>query len=221
MTVETDVRSWEVDLVDALSKLDDVPREKTADTGSYSYTYADLASILGYVRPLLAEHGFVITQPVGGPVGEVSVGTVLFHRSGSTFVSPLLSAKVSGTPQAIGSTITYLRRYSLLATLGLATEDDDGAAGTRQPAAPRKRTTTTRAPAREKSPEERLSARVFALFGDLGYRDRDDRLLFTSQILGREVTSWNDLDDGEKRRVCDYLEAEVEGPSSSYDEMGG
>jgi hypothetical protein len=137
------------------------------------------------------------------------VGTVLFHRSGATYVSPLIVAKVSGTPQAIGSTITYLRRYSLLAHLGLATEDDDGST-TRPPA--RQRSTTRPTIRRAKTSAERATARAMALFAELGYRERTDRLDLTGQILGREVGSWNDLDDTERSRVLDYLDREAAGP---------
>lgn len=220
MTAAVDTRTWESDLVDALSKLDDVPREKTADTGSYTYRYADLADLLGYVRPILAEHGFVVTQPVGGVPGEVSVGTVLFHRTGATFTSPLIVAKVAGTPQSIGSATTYLRRYSLLATLGLATEDDDGAAASRQAAAPRRRSTSTTS-TRTKTPRERMTARAVILAKELGYVERQDRLDLASSVLGRKIESLNDADDDELRRIVDYFDREANGPDEpSPDEEG-
>lgn len=44
------------------------------------------------------------------------------------------------SPQAAGSAITYARRYALVAALGLATEDDDGAAATQAARADRPRT---------------------------------------------------------------------------------
>ena len=207
-------------LVAALSKLDDVPREKTADVGTYSYRYADLGDVLGYVRPILAAEGLVVTQPVSGTAGEVAVGTVLLHRSGESFVSPLLVAKVSGTPQAIGSAITYLRRYSLLATLGLATEDDDGVAASKPtplPGAGQRVRTRTKTASRPKTTREKVTAKAMILFGELGYGERSDRLDLTSSILARKIETWSDVDDDEARRVLDYLDREANGPPEDPD----
>ena len=72
----------------------------------------------------------------------------------------------SGTPQAIGSAITYARRYTLVAVTGLAPEDDDdgaaaeaeraGQRGTSQRAAPARR----QAPAREPAPDRPTAQRA-------------------------------------------------------------
>jgi hypothetical protein len=61
----------------------------------------------------------------------VSVRTRLGHSSGE-WVEDVVSALLpSGDPQAVGSAITYLRRYALAAMVGVAPEDDDGEATTR------------------------------------------------------------------------------------------
>jgi ERF superfamily len=81
-------------------------------------------------------------QPVETTDGDVSVSTVLVHVSGERFASPALAMRQPDNAQALGSLLTYLRRYSLLAALGLATEDDDDgkaattAASMNRPAAP-------------------------------------------------------------------------------------
>src|SRR5688572_22873174 len=49
-------------LVAALAELEDIPKKHTANMGSHSYTYADLADALSYVRPILAKHGLAVTQ---------------------------------------------------------------------------------------------------------------------------------------------------------------
>lgn len=129
------------DLVAALSALDDLPRDRTATVetkggGSYSYAYTDLAGVLGAVRPVLAAHGFAIVQPVATDDERVRVWTELAHVSGVRYASPALAMRQPDGAQALGSLLTYLRRYSLLAALGLATEDDDGRAATTAPPAP-------------------------------------------------------------------------------------
>ena len=122
-------------LVAALGELDELARDKTAKVpmktgGSYTYKYTDLGSVLGYVRPVLAKHDLAVMQPVTSENRAVSVQTIILHKSGQCREFPPLVMPAGGTPQEVGSAITYARRYSLLAALGLATEDDDGKAAT-------------------------------------------------------------------------------------------
>ena len=118
-------------LVAAMGELSDVPKGQTATAGTYSYQYADLATVLTYVRPILAKHGLAVTQPVTALDGSVVVETVILHTSGESLAFGKLSMPRGQTPQQTGSAITYARRYSLLSTLGLATADDDGAAASK------------------------------------------------------------------------------------------
>jgi hypothetical protein len=116
----------------ALGQLVDITRSRTADAGKYSYSYADLAAVLEVVRPTLAGHGLAVTQSATATAGAVSVVTTIVHASGEWLTFPSLELPVAGhDPQALGSGITYARRYSLLAVLGIATEDDDGAHASR------------------------------------------------------------------------------------------
>lgn len=194
------------DYVAALGALDDLRRDRTAKVetkggGSYSYAYTDLAGVLGAVRPVLAEHHFAVTQPVETVDGYVRVSTVLVHCSGEAFPSPSLGMRQPDGAQALGSAITYLRRYSLLAALGLATEDDDGKAAAPAPK-PRPTSRVARGPADE---IRRRTAHAMALFADLGLGDRDDRLQVTSAILGRPVASWSETTPTEQNRVIAEL----------------
>lgn len=122
-------------LAEALSMLQaKLPRIEKALTarvksekGSYSYSYADLAHITRELMPLLGEVGLAfIAKPT--LIGDRFVLEYrLVHVSGESEDGqyPLPS---NGTPQAIGSAITYARRYCLCAVTGVAPEDDDGAA---------------------------------------------------------------------------------------------
>jgi hypothetical protein len=107
--------------------------------------YADLASIWDAIRGPLSEHGLAVVQPVRVEGSSVTVTTLLAHASGQWISSDLTMTaqrqiKDGGgwekldTPQAIGSCITYARRYALAAMAGVAPEDDDaeGAQGRRQ-----------------------------------------------------------------------------------------
>jgi hypothetical protein len=92
--------------------------------------YADLNSLREVIRePLLANDLAVIQAPsIEGNC--VAVTTFLTHKSGEFISSTLRMPFGQNTAQAIGSAITYCRRYSLSSILNLAAEDDDGNAAT-------------------------------------------------------------------------------------------
>lgn len=94
------------------------------DKGEYSYVYADLSDVLDAIRKPLADNGLTITQPIVLEQGATVLVSRLLHASGqwieSTYPLPNYSR-----PQEMGSAITYARRYTLCALLGITAEDDD------------------------------------------------------------------------------------------------
>jgi len=86
--------------------------------------YADLAAIFDAARKPLSANGLAIVQTIGDSV----LHTRLLHTSGQWIASehPL---PMSGRPQEIGSALTYARRYSLSALIGIAADEDDDATG--------------------------------------------------------------------------------------------
>jgi hypothetical protein len=97
---------------------------------SYSYQYADLADVLDAVEDALAENGLAIFQTTRdrGRDGTYLL-TTLAHESDQWVAGEIRLRNTEGGPQVLGSEMTYLRRYAVLAVLALAPEqDDDGAA---------------------------------------------------------------------------------------------
>lgn len=117
------------------------------DTSGYGYKYADLPKILEVINPLLKKHSLGFTQLING----TKIKTILFElESGETIESdtdmPIDSLNYEegldkkgnkkmllrgfegmNKAQAIGSLITYFRRYALSSILGLVTDaDSDG-----------------------------------------------------------------------------------------------
>lgn len=94
--------------------------------GKYTYRYADLASIFEVVRQPLADNELALSQPIRFREGGLWLDTILMHSSGQSITGeyPLPPAN-AGSPQAMGSAITYARRYCLGGILGIATEEDD------------------------------------------------------------------------------------------------
>lgn len=101
----------------------------TKTGGSYQYKYADLSDVSRAVLPALARHGLSFsTKPTMTEDGHFVLAYVLRHESGEedSGIYPLPSG---GTPQSVGSALTYARRYVLSAMTGVAPdEDDDGQA---------------------------------------------------------------------------------------------
>jgi ERF superfamily len=115
--------------------------------GNYG-TYTTLAGALAAVQPACA-HGLSHTQIIQ-PISDdlMVLRTILMHESGESITSDLpLPIRQEGgrgnAMQALGSTLTYARRYGLLAVYGIAGDDDDGDA-----AAPAAKPAAKPAPAR-------------------------------------------------------------------------
>lgn len=115
-------------LVAALAEMPSIPKANKADLGSHKYSYADLGDGVDLVRPILAQHALGVTQAPITTEHGVTVVTTILHSSGQRVSAALAMKPGANTPQAVGSAITYARRYSLFSILGLATEDDDGKA---------------------------------------------------------------------------------------------
>lgn len=111
------------------------------ETKGYGYEYADWASILKEVNPLMKKHGLGFTQLVdSNSNGHTIISTRVFHiDSGELLISS--TAVPSGVVlkgmndfQVLGSAITYIKRYALSSMLGLVTDKDTDASGEQLPA---------------------------------------------------------------------------------------
>ena len=133
---DTPAQTWGAEFAAAFVKaqaaMTDITKGRTAKVpmkagGSYSYSYADLADVLSDSRPVLTANGLAITQSIVTNGRDVEVWTTILHTSGQYRTDGPLAFNGGNDPQQAGSAITYARRYSALASLGLASEDDDGA----------------------------------------------------------------------------------------------
>lgn len=103
------------------------------------YKHTSLAHIVDTVVPLLAKYGLSHSWQTNQSADGVSVRCLVSHRDGHsediTLNAPYDTGAGKNSIQALGSTVTYLQRYTLMSILGLAssTIDDDGAAAERNP----------------------------------------------------------------------------------------
>lgn len=101
--------------------------------GTYTFEYTDLNGILDAVRPIFIENKLTIMQNSYSTVENghtlACVETIFLHESGEYVKSFPLKFPAAQSMQDFGGQITYMKRYSLAAMLGIATEKDDDANG--------------------------------------------------------------------------------------------
>lgn len=115
--------------------LNEVPNfstDETANAGSRTYRYLNLATLLKNIKPIFEKHGIAFSQKVtfnGTGDGRQALGTVetiIFDENEQQTVCEY-PFYITGDPQQVGSAITYARRYSLTTILGIFPDkDDDG-----------------------------------------------------------------------------------------------
>jgi hypothetical protein len=118
-------------LIKAQSEIGKVYKEKI--NPHFKNKYVPLNSILEEIKPTLNDNGFFLTQKICVEGDQEVLKTELLHISGECLnsVAPLNIAD-KNNPQKYGSAITYMRRYTLTALLGLEEEDDDGKRATQE-----------------------------------------------------------------------------------------
>jgi hypothetical protein len=120
---------------------------KTADNPFFKSKYANLPDILTIINPILQKHGLLVLQPIQ----NTTLITQLVHvESGQVIESVYdVTCKDFSNPQAVGSAVSYARRYAISSILFLNIDDDDdgnAATGNKTPQP------TPKAPASKKEP---------------------------------------------------------------------
>lgn len=102
--------------------------------GNVQSTYALWEDINEAIKPVLAKHGFALSFRTGQGEGRITVTGVLSHREGhseeTTMHLPIDTSGSKNSVQAVGSSISYGKRYTAGALLNITSrgEDDDGKA---------------------------------------------------------------------------------------------
>jgi hypothetical protein len=104
---------------------------KDAKNPFFKSNYASLSHILQEVSEPLQSAGLVIAQFPDG----TGLVTMLIHSESGEYISSNYTMPVAkqNDPQAVGSAITYARRYAVSSILSLNVSDDDGNAAAVQP----------------------------------------------------------------------------------------
>lgn len=115
------------ELVTALSKAQGEIKSAIKDSLNphFKSKYADLNSVWDACRSQLSKNGLAVIQTTEMKNDRLTLVTTLAHSSGQWMKSDLPVLSATNTPQALGSALTYMRRYSLSAITGVAPGDDD------------------------------------------------------------------------------------------------
>lgn len=214
-TKNTQAGSW----TDALAKFQascpPIVKDKSANVGKFGYSYAGLDTVLAIIREPLAKVGLTISQvPILS--GETWVlETRLLFRGEVCQVSHWPLSPAMGEQQR-GSQITYGRRYSLCAMLGIQpqNEDDDGASATETHA--QNRTYRAKQAAEEAKERDRLIGAILDTCNEHPESLSPDGLKALCQQLwgGRQPGSldkWEDWPTGALRTMAGFLSKQVGG----------
>ncbi len=105
---------------------------KKAGAARTDYWHEDLGEIARTVNPILAKHGLSYRYRATSEINQpVTVTCIVSHRDGhyeeTTLTAPRDESGNKNSIQSVGSSVTFLQRYTLKAALGLAAaKDDDG-----------------------------------------------------------------------------------------------
>lgn len=166
-----------------------------------TYKYLSLSTLLQRVKPVFAQHGIMFRQEVvntPSDAGKMQLGevrTIVFDADGNDIQVGAYPFVVSADPQAIGSAVTYARRYSLYAALGIFPEkDDDGAAAREYSTQPHDNGAT-----------ESITRMDAEALLQLAQQRGIDLQQFASQTLGRQLNRLSDIRRSELPKLSQAL----------------
>jgi len=156
-------------LYEALFKFQGKALNISKTTKGYGYMYAALDSVADAIRPVLQECDLMYMQFFKGDNSKF-VTRVIHVPSGQMRDTELEISKLDASAgkmnslQALGATITYIRRYTLMLALGLITEEDtDGTVESKQETKKPYPTKTQQAPAQRPTPAPKVDQAELAL----------------------------------------------------------
>jgi hypothetical protein len=202
--------------------------KKDATNPHLKNRYADLTSCWAACRKPLGENGLSVAQLTKSVSPDlVKIVSVLLHESGewirSELTVPAGGNKGVNAAQAMGSAISYGRRYGLSALVGISTDDDDGTASGMPQGQQQARQQTTQAPRQQQPPRqapqgqpqgndtatEKQTRAIHAICG----KKQVDPHAFASQTLGREIESLKEITKREAGQIIDALNgSQAQGP---------
>lgn len=112
-------------MVKAQAEFATLPKDKNG----YNYKYTDLDTVISTVKPVLAKYNLGFMQALTTlENGKSAITTRIFSASGEwiedTMNLPDVSLAKGNAAQNLGAAITYMKRYTLCAMLGISSDED-------------------------------------------------------------------------------------------------
>ena len=173
--------------------------KKNSENPHFRSKYADLDEIINTIRPALEKTGLAFIQnPVKDESGNIGVYTILLHKSGEFIqFDPVFIPVGKATPHQVGAALTYARRYSLAAALGIAVDDDDDGNSLQQEFDEEQHQTN------RQTNIGKQKKRFFAIAAKRGLSEKAQKAVvyfFTEKTSRKQVT------EEEYRDISDFLE---------------
>lgn len=108
-----------------------IMKKQKVSYGTTKYSHEDIAEIQSVINPVISPLGLSYTFDLDYKDKLVFVTCIVTHKLGherrTTLPAPIDTSGGKNDTQAIGSTVTYLQRYTLRSAFGLAVANDDDA----------------------------------------------------------------------------------------------
>lgn len=185
----------EARFVRALTNLPAMVTDEVANAGKRTYKYLSLSTLLKTIRPVFFDQGLALVQTTEMK-GEftMTVNTVVVDAQSTQRLNlGEYMVKVSNDPQAVGSAVTYARRYSLYAALGIFPDkDDDGSYPHQQVQA-------------QQAQRGNISSEEFNALKQLAAVSGTNLLKAASEVLGRQITRGSELNHSDVEPISQRL----------------
>jgi hypothetical protein len=163
--------------------------KKDSTNPHFKSKYSDLASCWDAIREPLSSNGLSLSQWVSTSEKGINLITMLGHSSGEWISSEAnFPVKDPSNPQAVGSSISYARRYCLSAAISLVSDDDDGNAGAQDRATPERQ--ITRAPTTLPKPALINNTQIVDLISQAATLNVSEAQLIASN-QGKPLEEWD------------------------------
>lgn len=209
-------------LVEAQAEFQTLPKDKAG----YGYNYTDLDTVISYIRPILKKHELGFMQMLSTLEGnQPAITTRLIHSTGewiedTTPLPPVQLAK-GNAAQNLGAAITYMKRYTLCAMLGISSDED--ADGKVDPAQSGTRGNDREVPAQKKSENKNNGPQL------AGGPDTEEERNQINTLLASKYPDGNPMFSKDEKKQCtgwrkeytaaqvvDTLKEEVEKRNAEY-----
>ncbi len=193
----------------------------TSSKGRTHYKYERLQDVVEAIQPALSEHGLSFRWRTDSTGNDISVTCIISHEQGhseeTTLTAPLDRTGNKNAIQSIGSTVTYLQRYTLKAALGIAAaEDDDGrSAGGSNRKPPQNNTQPKQPKTVSEAQRKKLHAVGKEHYGK-GWNSKRHELC--ENVTQGRTDSSNDLTPSEASTLIDGIQKRIDAEESQQDE---